>query len=71
MIGETVRVANAEEPIVAVPVAVPHVQVQIPLETVPVEVSHLTVVTQDARRFCERYHPYHYPSSTLRIEFYS
>ena len=65
------KVANAEEPIVAVPITSPVVQVHVPLGTVPVEVRNVTVEPDDTRRLCERYHPYHHPLKYLGIEFYS
>lgn len=41
--GRTVGVANAEEAVVAIPVIVEPIQVQVTLRIVPVEVSHVAV----------------------------
>ena len=41
--GETERVANGEEAVVAIPVIVPPIEVELPLGVVPIEVRHVAM----------------------------
>jgi len=53
--GETVKVANSQEPVVAIPVTVPPIQVQVPLRAILVEIRHVAVaVDLSDGALCER-----------------
>jgi hypothetical protein len=70
--GKTKRVADSEEPIITIPPIVKVVDVQVTLVRVAPKFGHIAIaIGIDPHRKYTKYHLYHHPSNTLRIEFYS